>query len=99
MLCDLLPLRGPCIVARMFGGLGNQLFIYSNAFALSMELGRQLYLDISSGFVSDPFAREYRLDKYNISAAPLLNERACRLLHKAIRIDYKFGGRGFRALS
>lgn len=46
------------ICTHLFGGLGNQLFIYSHAFAIAEKTGARLYCDTKSGFKRDPFDRE-----------------------------------------
>lgn len=55
------------IVARLFGGLGNQLFIYAYAFSLAKRLNQELLLDATSGFSRDfIFCRENNLKYFNI---------------------------------
>lgn len=54
------------IIIRVLGGLGNQLFIYSFARYLSLNLNRQVYLETYTGFIKDPYKRKYRLNKFNI---------------------------------
>ena len=57
----------PYIVARLFGGLGNQLFIYAMARALAVRNGVPLKLDTESGFRNDrTYGRKYLLDQFNI---------------------------------
>lgn len=57
------------IIARVFGGLGNQLFIYAMARRLSLKNKCPLKLDVKSGFKWDTmFKREYLLNKFNICA-------------------------------
>jgi hypothetical protein len=59
------------LVARMLGGLGNQLFIYAAARSLAESSGRELRLDTTSGFVRDrQYRREYLLMNYSIKALP-----------------------------
>jgi hypothetical protein len=57
------------IVARVFGGLGNQMFIYAAARNLSLKTGLPIYLDVSSGFINDIYKRRYSLQHFNIKAA------------------------------
>jgi hypothetical protein len=52
------------IIARVKGGLGNQLFIFSTAFALHKKTGYKLLIDKRSGFWFDRYVREYRLDNF-----------------------------------
>ena len=54
----------------VFGGLGNQLFIYATAKALSLRLGTSLVLNTSRGFKDDLlFHRGFELDNFNVSYA------------------------------
>lgn len=58
------------IVARICGGLGNQLFIYASSLALTLRMGIQLELDTTSGFTNDHvFRRKYLLDQFRITAS------------------------------
>lgn len=55
------------VIARCFGGLGNQLFIYAAAKRLALTNNAQLRLDIRSGFEQDnPFENHYSLRHFNI---------------------------------
>lgn len=56
------------IIARIMGGLGNQLFIYAAARALSLRTDRALKLDVINGFSEDRFGRAYLLDRFPIQA-------------------------------
>jgi len=56
------------IIPIIFGGLGNQLFIYSANRNLSLVTGSDLLLDSLSGFKYDNYQRFYQLDHFNISA-------------------------------
>ena len=56
------------VVARICGGLGNQLFIYAMAKSIALELNYNLQLDITSGYIVDKFNREYCLNKFNINS-------------------------------
>ena len=38
------------LIVRIAEGLGNQLFMYANAYALSKKLNYDLYLDNTSGY-------------------------------------------------
>jgi len=56
------------IIPRIFGGLGNQLFIYAAARRLALANDAELVLDDVSGFVRDHrYQRHYQLDQFNIS--------------------------------
>jgi hypothetical protein len=54
------------IIIRVFGGLGNQLFIYTFARYLSLKSGIPVFLEKRTGFVKDNYRRRYRLDAFNI---------------------------------
>lgn len=56
------------LVARVFGGLGNQLFIYAASKAAAEASGRRLLLDTQTGFERDLYQREYLLDCYAINS-------------------------------
>ena len=55
------------IVARIWGGLGNQMFAYAFARALALRNDDELLLDTRSGFHKDPYRRTYCLDHYRIN--------------------------------
>jgi hypothetical protein len=56
------------IIPRIFGGIGNQLFIYAAARRLALVNNAELVLDDVSGFVRDHvYQRQYQLDHFNIS--------------------------------
>lgn len=56
------------IIIRLFGGLGNQLFIYAAARRLALVNHSELVLDHESGFANDTlYHRHYQLDHFNIS--------------------------------
>tara|TARA_B100001093_G_scaffold132296_1_gene124852 strand:- start:15947 stop:16843 length:897 start_codon:yes stop_codon:yes gene_type:complete len=57
------------IISRIFGGLGNQLFIYAALKRLALKNNIELVLDHVSGFAYDKdFQRHYQLDHFNISS-------------------------------
>ena len=59
----------PKIIPRIFGGIGNQLFIYAAARRLAVVNDAELVLDDVSGFVRDhAYQRYYQLDRFHISA-------------------------------
>lgn len=55
------------IIAKISEGLGNQLFMYANAYAISKKLNLHLNLDPYSGFYRHNL-RSYLLDNFNISS-------------------------------
>ena len=69
------------IILRCSNGLGNQMFLYAFAFALSKKLNRALYIDTKSAFnkkINFKNKREmkYELDIFSLSAAKA-NENYC----------------------
>jgi len=68
-------MRDVKIIARMFGGLGNQLFIYAAARRLAQVNNAELVLDAVSGFTFDAvYRRHYQLDHFNISCRKATSE-------------------------
>ncbi|OUX45306.1 hypothetical protein CBE37_00010 [bacterium TMED277] len=55
------------IIARISEGLGNQLFMYANAYALSKKLKYDLYIDNVTAYKKLKI-RSYLLDRFNIKA-------------------------------
>ena len=57
------------VVTRLFGGLGNQLFIYAASRALALRNSAELVIDDISGFVRDrEYGRAYELGHFPIHA-------------------------------
>ena len=57
------------IICRIFGGIGNQLFMYSAARRLAIKNRAELRLDTKTGFESDyEYRRQYQLHHFSISA-------------------------------
>lgn len=55
------------IIARLYGGLGNQMFIYAAAKALALRTNQILVLDIQSGFSKDfTYRRTYQLGYFQL---------------------------------
>lgn len=55
------------LIGKMFGGLGNQMFIWAALRALSLRNKQNLYLDTYSGFTYDKkFHRIFALDAFNL---------------------------------
>jgi hypothetical protein len=55
------------VVTTLFGGLGNQMFIYAMARALALRNREDLILNCNSGFKHDyAFRRQYALDNFAI---------------------------------
>lgn len=56
-------MREPCVITRLAGGLGNQLFMYAFGHAMAQRNGVPLKLDVVSGFIRDrTYKRRYLLD-------------------------------------
>lgn len=67
------------LIPRLFGGLGNQLFIYAAARRLALINNAELVLDNVSGFVRDVvYHRQYQLYHFNIP---------CRMASAAERLE------------
>ena len=54
------------LIVRIAEGLGNQLFMYANAYSLSKKFGYNLYIDDESGFFKNKRSRSYNLNLFNI---------------------------------
>ena len=54
------------LIVRIGEGLGNQLFMYANAYSLSKKFDYILYLDNESGFLKNGRSRLYNLDIFDI---------------------------------
>jgi hypothetical protein len=64
------------LVCKLKGGLGNQMFQYAAARALSIRSGRELAVDAHTGFQSDKYRRQYALGDFAISAPTLTEQEA-----------------------
>jgi len=61
-------IREKKICVEISENLGNQMFMYAHAYALSKKLVRKLYIDNESAFLKKNSIGLYRLDNFNISA-------------------------------
>ena len=81
------------IIAKISEGLGNQLFMYANAYALSKKFNLNLCLDPYSGYKKNNI-RAFMLDNFNISStiAPpeWIFSSNYRNLIKKINVKYDF---------
>lgn len=59
------------VIVKLMGGLGNQLFQYAAAKKIAINNKTELVIDSNTGFVNDPFKREYSLNKFNIDSKTL----------------------------
>ena len=79
------------IVAKISEGLGNQLFMYANAYALSKKFNLNLCLDPYSGYKKNNI-RSFMLDNFNVSSTIAPSEwifsNNYRNLIKKIKIKY-----------
>ena len=56
------------LIVRISEGLGNQLFMYAHAYALSKKINYKLYIDNESAYFKKKDIKKYELDYFNISA-------------------------------
>lgn len=71
------------VVARLVGGIGNQLFIYSTARSIAFFNNAELVLDIYSGFAYDTvYKQQYQLDKFNIKNIILADKNSRYVLSR-----------------
>ena len=56
------------LIVRISNGLGNQLFLYSSAYAISKKIKKKLEIDDESGFIDDARKIKYELDNFNITS-------------------------------
>ena len=56
------------LIIRISNGLGNQLFMYASAYAMSKELSRKLLIDNESSFYSNKNISFYLLNNFNITS-------------------------------
>ena len=56
------------LIVRIAEGLGNQLFMYAHAYALSKLIDYKLYIDDESGFIKTKEFRNYYLNNFKVSA-------------------------------
>lgn len=76
------------IIPKLFGGLGNQLFIYAAMRRLSLVNKSELVIDDVSGFIHDKvYQRYYQLEHFNIHCR---KATAAELLQPFSRVRHKF---------
>ena len=90
------------IIARIRGGIGNQLFIYAAARRISLVNNIELLLDVDSGFSRDFFKRKNQLNHFNISCRSISEKeifpyfpRALRLLRRLVNNTLPFYKRSY----
>jgi len=77
------------VIGAITAGLGNQLFQYATARAVSLRIGRPLRLDLH--YYSLKSNRAYRLESYDLPAAPATDEELSHFLTPMYR--HRFGRR------
>ena len=65
------------VIARLWGGLGNQLFQYAAGYAVAKKLGTELLLDPVQCYLDQN--RPYELDRLNITGRPWTAEEQKRI--------------------
>lgn len=68
--------------------LGNQLFMYAHAYALSKKLGRELYIDNESAYLKKKSVGSYRLDRFNISSKIIQKKYKCLSIFQYFKKKY-----------
>lgn len=79
--------KRPTLVARIAGGLGNQMFTYAAARRLAQVNDAELALDVHNGFSRDGYGRFYQLDCFALNAR---HARAGECLQPFNRIRRKY---------
>ena len=72
------------LIVRIGEGLGNQLFMYANAYSLSKKFDCNLYIDDESGFSKNKRSRFYNL---NIFDGYFTTIKTCRVASKNFTWD------------
>jgi hypothetical protein len=88
--------KEPHIIARIKGGLGNQMFIYAFAQSISLKNDKELRLDVTSGFSNDKtYRRKFLLHYFKVdertatsweSYDHVLGEKRRSLVKKLMRL-------------
>ncbi|MDR2920962.1 MAG: alpha-1,2-fucosyltransferase [Tannerella sp.] len=60
-------MKNKVAIVRVWGGIGNQLFIYAFAKLLSLRYHIPVFLEKRTGFTNDGYHRKYKLNRFNIS--------------------------------
>jgi len=66
--------KNKMVIAKVMGGLGNQLFIYAAAKRLSLINNAALRLDTLSAYAEDEYSRAYDLNHFRLNAEQASNE-------------------------
>ncbi len=59
------------LIVRIAEGLGNQMFMYANAFTISQKINYKLYVDDKSAYFKKKDIREFELNNFNITGNKL----------------------------
>ena len=83
------------LVVKISEGLGNQLFMYANAFSLKEKYQLDLFIDRYSGYYNKKSINNFLLNNFNISSKYALNEYTFdsnrkNLLKKFLQLFDKF---------
>jgi hypothetical protein len=68
--------------------LGNQMFMYAHAYALSEKLNRELYIDNESAYLRKKSVGSYKLDRFNISSKIIENKYKFLSIFQYIKKKY-----------
>jgi len=63
-----MPHQSRRVIARVYGGLGNQMFMYAAGYALARRMQLPLTIDARTGFRGDPYQRGFDLGNFSITA-------------------------------
>ena len=78
------------LIIRMANGLGNQLFLYSSAYAIAKKINKKLEIDNESGFAREDRNIKYELNNFNITSEITNNDLKFNSYFKNIlRKSYK----------
>lgn len=85
-------MSSPCVIARLAGGLGNQLFMYAFNKAIAERNGVPMKLDVEGGFIRDrTYKRTFLLDQIlpPVQPASRWESRLFPLGHTLRKLDRK----------
>jgi hypothetical protein len=70
------------IIARLTGGVGNQMFQYATAFSIARRLRADIAVDTSCYDYTHEIGRSFQLKHFQISASELTRNRLSRFIYK-----------------
>ena len=56
------------LILRLSNGIGNQMFMYASAYSISKILGRSLYIDDETAFLSKKNVNSFGLNSFSITS-------------------------------